>query len=236
MMQALDSSVLKLTSIVASRWEIIDLIIVGTTKSNSIKMLPIVCLLWYVWFSKSDVEKARRIVLNAGLGAVLATVVARLIQSVFSNRPRPMHAENPDYVAPYGVDLQALENWSSFPSDHAALAFALASAVFLFSRSLGIFCLSWAAIVSTLPRIYAGYHYASDVLAGAFIGVIATLLVNTWGRPLVCWLHRIVQRLEERQAPLFYTVAFVASYQVTTMMDEPRKILRTLYEAMWSLS
>lgn len=64
----------------------------------------------------------------------------------------------------------------SFPSSHATLAFALATAVLFFNRPLGILMLILAALVAW-GRIYVGVHYPMDVLAGALLGVAVTALV-----------------------------------------------------------
>ena len=59
-----------------------------------------------------------------------------------------------------------------FPSSHAANSFALASfMVFMFKkRWLSLSMISWAILVST-SRIYLGFHYPTDIIAGALIGV-----------------------------------------------------------------
>ena len=64
---------------------------------------------------------------------------------------------------------------SSFPANAAGVGFALATAVFLRHRRLGVALYLLAALWG-LARVYVGVHYASDVLAGAAIGVVAALL------------------------------------------------------------
>ena len=64
----------------------------------------------------------------------------------------------------------------SFPSDHTAVAFALACVVFLKNKKAGAVFLLIAFLIS-VSRILAGVHYASDVLAGAFIGIMCAWLV-----------------------------------------------------------
>lgn len=65
---------------------------------------------------------------------------------------------------------------SSFPANTTAVGFALATAVFLRHRKLGgglyVLAFLWG-----FARVYAGVHYPSDVLAGAAIGVAATLMM-----------------------------------------------------------
>jgi len=63
----------------------------------------------------------------------------------------------------------------SFPSSHATLAFALAMAVFMFNRPLGIVMLVLAVLVAW-GRVYVGVHYPMDVIAGAVLGVVASYL------------------------------------------------------------
>ena len=53
----------------------------------------------------------------------------------------------------------------SFPSDHAAAAFAIAFAILAFSRRAGMRFLVAATLIG-LSRIALGLHYPSDVIAG----------------------------------------------------------------------
>ena len=62
----------------------------------------------------------------------------------------------------------------SFPSNSAAVGFALATAVFLRHRALGggLYLL---AFLWGFARVYAGVHYPSDILGGAALGVVSAL-------------------------------------------------------------
>jgi membrane-associated phospholipid phosphatase len=67
-----------------------------------------------------------------------------------------------------------------FPSDHAAASIAIAVAVFLMHRRIGIVVVVVALLVCC-SRVFVGAHYPGDVAVGALIGAGVTLLL--W-RPL----------------------------------------------------
>jgi membrane-associated phospholipid phosphatase len=71
---------------------------------------------------------------------------------------------------------------ASFPSDHAAAGFAIATVLVLGHRKLGAAALAFAALMS-FARVYVGEHWPGDVLAGAAIGVAVALLLATLLRP-----------------------------------------------------
>jgi undecaprenyl-diphosphatase len=86
----------------------------------------------------------------------------------------------------------------SFPSDHAAAAFAIAFAVLGISRWGGIGFLAAATLIG-LSRVALGLHYPSDVLAGMLVGWAAAMLVTHFGRQS---LARLVLALGRVSDPL----------------------------------
>ena len=86
------------------------------------------------------------------------------------DRPRP-YVANPDQDPLARAVLEV-----SFPSGHAATAFAGATALarFLPRRAVPLYLLAAAIAWS---RVYVGVHYVSDVLVGAGLGVATTLLL-----------------------------------------------------------
>ncbi|WP_055702250.1 MULTISPECIES: phosphatase PAP2 family protein [Streptomyces] len=65
-------------------------------------------------------------------------------------------------------------DWS-FPSNHAALAAAAATALWFVSRRLGAFA-TVAALAMAASRVWVGAHYPHDVAAGIAVGTTVALL------------------------------------------------------------
>ena len=129
----------------------------------------------------------------SGLIAAAIAMATNQIVSHLWERPRPFTAH------PVMTHLLSAPSPDpSFPSDHAAAAFAIAFAILVFSRRAGAGFLVVAALIG-LSRIALGMHYPSDVVAGAVVGWAAALLVTTVGRP---WVDRLVGLLSGVTDPL----------------------------------
>lgn len=121
-----------------------------------------------------------------GLGTASALSVAIVVQSikwtVRRRRPMGLTLANP-ISAP---DAHA------FPSGHAAQAFGMVVVASWLAPWLGVVTLVVAACVA-LSRMFFGLHYPTDVVAGAIIGVVVTLLVIALGQEIgyADWLMRL---------------------------------------------
>jgi len=129
---------------------------------------------WFVigWITGRPVERRGAVL------ALLASGGALLINQVIIRiweRPRPF-VSHPGAVHV----LVSRSTDPSFPGDHAAASIAIAVAVLLLHRRIGLVVLAVALLVC-YARVYVGAHYPGDVLGGAAIGLVVTLLL--W-RPL----------------------------------------------------
>lgn len=121
------------------------------------------------WLKKETVRFKYFFTLIGGSG--FAYLINVLIGFSYG-RPRP-------FAVLSGVHQLISTSFShkSLPSSHATVAFALATAVFLFNRPAG-WLMYIAAFLVAWGRVYVGVHYPFDVLAGAILGVVVVLLVN----------------------------------------------------------
>ena len=96
----------------------------------------------------------------------------------------------------------------SFPSDHAAAAFAIAVSVFLVSRRAGSAFLVAAAAIS-VARVLVGLHYPGDIAAGALVGTSAALAVHHLARrPLIGVVRAIGRVTDLLLAPIWRHAAY----------------------------
>lgn len=128
-------------------------------------IVPIAALVLYT-FAKGG--KRGSLLLCSGMVVFLvADGCATGLKSVFL-RPRPYQS-----LADMAMLLERAAS-SSFPSNHAANAFALATLFGSFYRKLAIPFIAIAAVVG-YSRIYLGDHYPLDVVAGALLGTVLGL-------------------------------------------------------------
>ncbi|MFC4165711.1 phosphatase PAP2 family protein [Teichococcus aestuarii] len=224
MLQALDLWVLHFFNGFAGESFAADRIIFTLTNNHLFKTAPFVAAYWWMWFT--DLGPRRRdgrYLAFAGLGgAILAALLSRLVQNVMWERPRPIHNLDLGINALLGLEEGYLANYSSFPSDNAAMTFAMALGIFMASRRLGALAFLWALVVACIPRVYAGFHYPSDILGGAVLGLAVAALVIRSG--LTRRLFEGALRFQRLSPGLFYAAGFVATYQVVTFFDATREL------------
>lgn len=118
-----------------------------------------------------SIKKTRWMAISAGISIVLSRlIITEIIKRLYSS-PRP-------YLVLEGVRKIISENhdYQSFPSGHAAIFFALATAIYFFNKKWGIIGFIIALLVG-ISRIYVGVHWPIDILGGAMIGIVAGVII-----------------------------------------------------------
>lgn len=140
-------------------------------------------LAWAMWLSGDSKRQAA--VLRAALAIPLSGFILEAMNALYF-RPRPF--------TDYEVNLLFYHpSDSSFPSNAATVAWAIAVALWTGDPRVGTIGMLLAAGISW-ARVYGGVHYPLDVVAGALLG--ASLSLGFYRqRHLREWSLRIVQRI-----------------------------------------
>jgi len=216
-----DVTAVQAVNAMAGEYPIFDLIVLRIFRLDSVRHFPLVAILIWAWYSDPGDGSRRKHVFDGVTGYMISIFLTRLVQDLLPHRPRPALAGTFHFEMPVGGFTN---DWSSFPSDTAAQGFALAFAIGAMSRRLGVFAYFWAAAIICFPRLYGGFHYPSDLIAGALAGMTATWIVSR--RPL--GLNRAaaaVDRWEVNCRPWFYIAGFFLLYQIMAHLGEARDVI-----------
>ena len=108
-----------------------------------------------------------------GVEAIIALFFGQIfVQSLkkLMSRERPYKILK--HLHTFGIEMRDY----SFPSGHTTASFSLATTIALNMPRTAVFVLVLAFIIG-MSRVYLGVHYPTDVAAGIFIGVFASLAV-----------------------------------------------------------
>jgi len=134
--------------------------------------------LWFWGREIPERENNQKAVLCAMIGVGIASAVVKIINLHYF-RPRPF--------TQYEVNLLFYQpSDSSFPSNPAAVGFALATGVWLRNRRAGTLLYCIAALYA-FARVYTGVCYPLDVLGGAAIGAVISYIIY--------WILRLIEPL-----------------------------------------
>lgn len=186
-----------------------------------VKGVPIAALFLFFWFLPRTGQTHTRIRLISLLGiSVVAIAVGRMAALLLPYRPRPLHAEALDLQLPLSISPETLDGWSSFPSDHAVLYAALATGFWMVNRWAGLFVTLHALLIIAFARVYLLFHYPSDILGGAVIGLVVGITLMGLMSALVRRTH--VLGMTERWPQYFHPLLFIVLFQVATMFASAR--------------
>ena len=134
--------------------------------------IPFAATLFYFWVQaerehREDALRRLITILVGSLGAIALSLVAGKIISWLPPQRQPGLAHlYPSY-------LLTDPNTNSFPSDSTALFTSIALGILSLNRIAGAALLAAVLVIVSLPRMYVGGHYPTDVLAGLLIGFVA---------------------------------------------------------------
>lgn len=153
----------------------------SATATFSVPLLALICL-WLIWQNRSEGWKVALLLL-AIIGS--ADMLSNLLKMMFA-QPRPCGVVA-DLLRSvhYSTFAACPGNEKGMPSNHAFNFFSLTAVMLVWFRrhplSLGLLLIS---MLVALSRVYLGKHFPSQVLAGAFFGLLYGLLIAK-----ICDLH-----------------------------------------------
>jgi undecaprenyl-diphosphatase len=207
--------------------------------SDRLPWLICACVLVVLWFrgetdqpetaSALTRQESRQRVLLIFLAMLLAFLAVRPLAAAL-HRARPMVAESllvPIDAQVWANVVDAVRNTSPFPSDQAALWFALVAGLFIYRKRTGVI-VGAIILVLCLVRIGLGYVYPSDILAGASVGVLTltgVFVVRNW----LTWITRPTAMLFEGLPAIAYPFGLLVLLDITQHMAGIIGLLAVLF-------
>lgn len=166
----LDYKIFQAINSLSGKWQVLDWLGIFCAK-YLIWLIVLIFIIWWIKISKTKssenwpIEGKRKWLIfgSVMLPAVLSFLINQLLAMIrFRDRPF-LNLDINKLVEPMSE--------KSFPSDHSAMAFAFAFAIYFHNKKLGRILLVLTCFVA-LGRVYGGVHYPIDVIAGAIVGII----------------------------------------------------------------
>lgn len=151
-----------------------DFFLGGLTLAGYLYVLLPIALSYLYIIDKKNFRRNSLILISAVLiGGLLVQILKKVI-----DRPRPLKEMEPLLLAGkvkiHNLFFSYRDN--SFPSGHAQAAFGAATALICICRKHTFYLILIAFLIG-LSRIYVGVHFPTDVVCGAILGVITSLVV-----------------------------------------------------------
>jgi undecaprenyl-diphosphatase len=200
-------------------------IVQGLADNAIARGAPVFVPLLVLWFSSECAKRRGRMI--AGLiGVAVATFASVALQ-------RTLHLGVRPFLDPrlhlYLLNGEFADGWyhaNSFPSDTAALFFALSTVVFVEWRLAGALAYGWSLLVN-ICRIALGFHSPIDVIAGIAWGAgVVYLFVHL--RPLVLFAKHGLERSNAR-LPWIHALLVLFIADAYTLFLASRGILQVLH-------
>jgi undecaprenyl-diphosphatase len=223
---SLDISISIFFNSFAHRWWTFDEIVSFIEINELVKGGLFLTVFFFLWFQSkeetrsAEVTEKRQILLYTLLVCIPGLLVVRALAALLPFRARPL--DNPVlHLRPTaGFDPHHFVPWSSFPSDHAFLFFALAAGMFLVNRKVGYLLYLHSILLIAVPRLIIGIHYPSDLIVGALLGM-GSAYTAKWPR----WRSLVTRpawRLQEWSPGLFYGCLFFISAETAELYNPLR--------------
>ncbi len=238
-MNPFDTSIIYFFNNFSNQIKTFDYIISFISEDNLIKTTPFIFNIWWLWFAKEQESQNiyREKIISIIISAFVGIFTVRFLTVVLPFRARPMHNPDLNFLIPFGMEPRGLEQWSSFPSDHAALFTILAFGLYFISKRLGVVAILYSFFIVLLPRIYLGLHYPTDIAGGALIGILTIVIFNQdkFRKPI----SNFIFKWQNSHQSSFYACFFFITFQMAELFNTVRlnaRFLSTLSKILFKVT
>ncbi|MFI1585337.1 phosphatase PAP2 family protein [Embleya sp. NPDC020630] len=144
--------------------DFVNRVIDDWTAYGLVVFAALMVLAWWSARGQDTVRMAR---------ALSAPLVVSLVYVLDTGLKSLVHEQRPCQTMANSFTVESCPapgDWS-FPSNHAVIAAAAATVIWLLNRVLGILA-AVAALAMAASRVWVGVHYPHDVLVGLLVGVL----------------------------------------------------------------
>jgi len=202
-----------------------DEFVVFVSGTKLIKGGILMSALWWFWFlpGTQDSRKRKMLIILTLLAGLIALTVGRILVALFPFRQRPINSPELHLTIPYGTNFDGIAKLSSFPSDHAVLFFAISTGIYFLSKKIGLLAYLYSFLFILFPRVYLCYHYPSDIIVGAFVGIAICYFTctNSWMQ----YIAKKIYSFSEQKPQIFYAAFFLLSYEIIQLFEDLRDLI-----------
>lgn len=214
------------------RYQTLDAFVYQVAQGHLFKGAVLLSIITFAWFKVDMIDNAikKRKFLMVIIAAIVAMIIARFLALCLPFRYRPLHDPDLQLQASFSVQQWELNGWSSFPSDHMALFFAISLSIYFIHKQLGRVALLYTAIFIGIPRLLLGFHFFTDELVGMMIGCFSAWLGYSY------MLHsKAMDKLiefQEQKPAYFYPLLVLFISQLYEMFESARDLFKLLIKAL----
>ena len=124
---------------------------------------------YYFWSLRDDRSEWRRARILEAIAACIAAVIFTLALRPFVGTLPP--CRTPGFQELFPPYLWRFGSGNSFPSHSTLVYFVMAAGLWPLSRKCSAILCAWVLLAVSLPRVYVGGHYPTDVLASVVMAL-----------------------------------------------------------------
>lgn len=209
------------------KYPFLDLCVESAIRHHVLGGLPFAAALFVLWVrAERTGQSSRRLrILTILFGSLVSIAFAVLAGEIVSWLP-PSRQPGLAHLYPRYLVLDI--NTNSFPSQSTTVYTAISAGIFSLNRVVGACLLGAVLLLVSLPRLYVGGHYVTDVLVGLGLGVTGYLVARLLLERTVSTRIEQACNADGWKSVLLETCVFLWIWQVAVNFQEGVWILNAL--------